>query len=212
MQKSYVIVFDFESFGGIPSINGFSEFGAVLMEVPTGKVLETYHSFASQDKYYRNQRCMDEFWSKFPERLAETNKYTLFAPNPENIINNFMWWCEKNARTYNIMNNIHLITDNSSFDTALLAHFSTGTDIKYVFGEYRPVIDVTMYYYGVAKMLMNVESFNELKISSKQNAMISLGVQDFGIDNIHDHNPVNDATHIGLWWCAIQAQIWLSKS
>ena len=205
---SYVFVFDFESFGGSPKTNGFTELGAVLMEVPSGKVFEQFHSYASQEGLEREQRCMSEFWANELDRYNETVERTMLAPSPSSVVASFIWWVKDTATTYNIKNNVHLLTDNAGFDLALLAHYSYNS-IHYVFGEYRTVIDSTMYYKGLLRSPLTVATSKQIT-STKDAAFRAITGGSISIPPSLSHNPVEDAINIGKWWCAIQCALALT--
>ena len=144
-MNNCVIAFDFEAFGGTAKYNGFTELGAVLVRVHNSEVLATFHSYASMLGYAMEERCMREFWSKYPERLAATIENSVNASPPEEVCKNFVQWVKDATTANRVTNSTLLITDNATFDLAHLAHFM-GSDPLYIFGEYRSVIDVTGVY------------------------------------------------------------------
>ena len=44
---TYVIAFDFELFGPIPTVNGFTQLGAVIGSLTSGHIVDTFSEYAN---------------------------------------------------------------------------------------------------------------------------------------------------------------------
>ncbi len=144
---THVVAIDFECAGGVPSMNGFTQFGAVLMRISDSKVLARFDSYANMEGYEWESRCVREFWEQYPERYADTLKHTKDAPlSPHDVIAAFHAWLLK--ETVGI-DDVYIITDNGAFDSGCLKAFSK-VDTLYLFnGKYRDHVDVNCVYLGM---------------------------------------------------------------
>jgi hypothetical protein len=199
-EPNYVIAFDFEAAGGVPSMHGFTQLGAVLINVDDAKVVAEFNEYASMNGYTWEKRCLDDFWLKNPDRYHETIENTNNAEkSPHEVVNSFLDWIKEYTAD---MKNVHLITDNAAFDAGILRCFSS-VDILYIFGDYRDIIDVSNIYYGIGREPITVDLLDK---SSKKCALAGLGdrfkIPDLGVKK--DHHPVNDAKVIGLTWAHFQ--------
>ncbi len=188
---------DFEAFGGRPAVNGFCKLGAAIMDMDTGKPLGWFRIAAKQDGYVKDQRCMDEFWSKHPalyEKISkecEESKYTC-----EEAVEEFWKWLDSMMLEGD---NPRFIGDNVPFDYSLLACFSKSRDILYAFGTYRDIIDVGTYYCAAAGFSMN-NTLETDKLSSKECIRNLLGKDIPTFPVPHDHEPDHDALNILYRW------------
>lgn len=212
---AHVIAIDFEAFGGITPLCAFTQLGAALIRVSDSAVLAQFNAYANQLGYVQEPRCLTEFWLK-----NDQNKQ-LFAQNcmrccfstqtPTSLIQLFVKWVGE--VTVGIDDCI-IITDNAGFDAGLLRAFSATVDPQYIFGEYRDIVDVSMVYYGLAGLVMNKKT---LDMSSKQVALSEINrrretrklppLELPVLDVPHDHNAVNDATTIALYWAFFQREL-----
>lgn len=188
MQKrDLVVAFDFEAAGGVPSVNAFTQLGAVVMDLRTSEVLGTFNEYANMKDYKWEDRCVSEFWSKYPERYAETLAETEKAAlTPKQVVDKFYDWARETCAGHNA----YLLTDCAIFDAGLLRSFSS-RDINYVFGSCNFVMDTCSFYNGLARAEPTYESFDG---SSKDHALRALGLSEWPKFPVaHDHHPVNDA-------------------
>jgi len=200
-MSRHVIAFDFESFGGIPLVHGFCQLGARLVREEDDAILATFSEYANQEGYVQEERCLKEFWLPLPNKRYEqvVMKCAMSPNNPFQVCELFWKWVDDNAPKDSTV----LITDNSAYDTALLKTFTKSRDILYVFGKYRGIIDVTRWYQGVAHLPLNVDTL-KLK-GTKELALNALGQKELPkLDVQHDHDAVNDALTIALYWCWFQ--------
>lgn len=212
MSSAYVIAIDFECPGGVPSKNAFTEVGAVLVRVSDSKIIAKFSSFSSMKGYEWEKRCVDDFWSKFPVRYAETIENTSKEGllGPYEVVSNLLKWIKEVTADEEIRKSVYVISDNGPYDLALTRTFSD-VDIHYLFGEYRSLIDVGMFYHGTSMKPMTVE---RLDTSSKDAILSSINAEYVkrGLPTIdkpvlpvkHSHHPVEDAACIALTWAYYQ--------
>jgi DNA polymerase III epsilon subunit-like protein len=204
----YVIGFDFEAAGGIPALHGFTQLGAVLVDMDTDKVMGEFNMFSSMKNLVWEKRCVEEFWEKNPEKYKETLKGTSEAKmGPYEVVDAFVQWVQRVSKG---LKDVYLLTDNAAFDAAILRFYSIKQDILYIFGSYRPIVESSRFYSGLARKPVTTESLWE---SSKDNALKGmradgLKVPPFPIHSVeHDHNPVNDALVMALNWSHMQRSL-----
>lgn len=185
-MSEYIIAFDFESFGSIPTINGFSELGAIIANLESGEIISKFHEFANQTGFKADDECIKTFWKeKYPDLLKKCNdsKY-----NPYQVIDLFIKWILQVITDNNILN-IYLITDCSTYDSGILKTFSLNDTLK-ITGCIKDIIDTTSFYLGISRQFMTNKIINE---NSFDLACKELNLPQFKSSIIADHNPVNDS-------------------
>lgn len=198
------IVIDFETFGGTPGKNGFTQLGAVLFNFDTGQVEGSFNMYARQDGYEKEQRCWEEFWSRpdMKERLEATLEGVEKADkNPYQVISAFrevcLAWEAQNPGCV-------LVTDCANFDLGLLKFFSE-SDTMYFLGRMPEVVDTGVFFKGAMRLPLGTK----IKDSKFETCVAQLrkGLEQQGLpppapfdagEVKHDHNPVNDAHMIAL--------------
>lgn len=200
----HVISFDFESGGGVPSVNGFTQLGAVLFDMDTKCVVDTFNEYASMDGYEWEKRCVDEFWSKFPERYEETKlKCKKSKMSPYEVTDKFIKWCRNNSEK--LKYDVYMITDCSAFDTGMLKYFSKCNIVYILTPFYRDIVDVSSVYLGLSRKFVDV---NHVDGSAFDNCVNSLNIKEKFVGTVfHDHHPVNDATVIAEKWCFVNSYL-----
>jgi hypothetical protein len=193
----HVISFDFEAAGGIPLKNGFTQLGAVLFNMETGLVEDSFNEYASMSGYEWCKRCIDEFWSKFPERFEETRFRCMVSKiGPYEIVEKFVNWCRTHSER--LKHDVYMITDCSTFDSGLLKTFSKVDTIYILTPFYRDIVDVSSVYLGLSRKYVDV---NHVDGSAFDNCVKHLNIiEKFTPSTFHDHHPVNDATVIAEKW------------
>ena len=210
-NKLYVVAIDFECAGGIPSKNGFTQLGAVIMEVSDEcKVVSSFNSYSSMILYQWDERCVKEFWEKHPVRFAETKLevYNPATPQPHVVVNNFMKWVKQETKDFK--DSVYLISDNVAFDVGTLKYFSSEHEILYMFGPYQEVVDVSSAYIGMSlfpvdKNLMNRSSKEVALEAINERLVQKLNAPNFPKSELH--HPVDDAKEIASHWCWFQMQL-----
>lgn len=200
----HVIAFDFEAAGGVPLVNGFTQLGAVLFNMETGKVEDSFNMYANMKVYVWDERCVSEFWSKFPERYAETKLECDKAANsPFQVVDMFVTWCIAHFARLN--GDVYLITDCSTFDSGLLKAFSVKHDTLYIGVNNRDIVDVGNAYLGMCRKFHSVAFVDG---SAFKTCVKELGIEEeFKASTFHDHHPVNDATVIAEKWCFVNKHL-----
>jgi hypothetical protein len=206
---SYVIALDFEAAGGIPRLHGFTQLGGVIVRVKDGVVLSRFNEYACMIGYEWEERCVKEFWEKHPERFEETKKRTneVTTRSPYQVVALFFDWVRENTKEFK--DDVHFISDNVAFDVAILRYFSN-EDILYVLGKYTDHVDVSNFYMGMSMKPVTIKLMDEsskgLALESiNKNKRVKLEKPKFEVSK--DHNPVNDAEAMALYWCFIQKNL-----
>jgi hypothetical protein len=192
----HVIAFDFEAGGGVPFENGFTQLGAVLFNMNTGKVEDSFNMYASMRGFDWEDRCVKEFWEKFPERYKETmEKCVESRHSPEGVVDAFNDWCKNHFAK--LKNDVYLITDCATFDSGILKAFSND-DTLYYPGFPRDIVDTGVAYLGMCRLPFSTELVDG---SAFKTCVKVLGItKPFTPSVFHDHHPVNDATVIAEKW------------
>lgn len=191
-QDECCIAYDFEAPGGKPDLHAFSQLGAVLFNMKTGKVLKTFNEYANLTYYTFEERCVKEFWSKFPERFAQTiAECSRSTHSPYEVVDMFHKTCLEWKKEYP---NTIMITDNAGYDAAILKFFSP-VDTMYFLGPCMCMIDTRSAYLGMARLPCTylLWDSNPYKRLMEIPQLDTQGVS-------HDHHPVNDATVIAMKW------------
>ncbi len=200
---THVIAFDFEAAGGVAPKNAFTQLGAVLMRLEDSTVLSQFNEYSSMIGYEWEERCVKEFWEKFPERYKETKEKVNQTTNgPYQVVDLFLSWVRDATKD---MKDVYLITDNSAFDAGLLRAFSDTNDIMYIFGEYRCIIDVNCVYRGMSMLPVTTALLDQTSKTLALNATKLDKPKFTGVS--HDHHPVNDAHTMALFWSFIQRHL-----
>jgi len=203
--REVVIFIDFESNGGVPSKNGFMEFGAVAKVLGTNQDISTFHGYASQNGYVPDERCSVEFWMKNDEMKARYDAIiaiceTAPTSSPHQVVQNFIIWLHLLVAGLNLKN-VQLATDCSTYDTGMLKAFSN-IDTMYLFGEPRDIIDIGMLYYGLGRRPFTKALFDGSSKAEAVRALNEMFPNDEQITELpaktkHTHNPVEDAMNMG---------------
>ncbi len=164
-----VCAFDFEAFGGKTPSNGFTQLGAVILRMEDSKVISKFNMYANQKGFKKDKECIERFWYKYPDQFIKNLKETAISKHtPEEVVSKFYEWVKKSVPEGE---ECYFISDNPAFDAGILRTFSPSVDLMYVFGAYRDVVDVSMWYLGVTGCYMGVSA---LKASSKKMALAEL--------------------------------------
>lgn len=187
---AYVISFDFESFGPVPVLHGFTQLGAVIGNLSTGKIVSKFSEYANQKNYIKDKECIERFWETHPKRYNETlKKCEESTKGPQEVINMFLNWIDKFVEKKG--KSCYLITDCSTYDSGILKTFSLYSTLKIVNKDIpRDIIDTTSFYLGIAGLFMteDIVDGNSFDLACKK-----LKLTNFKSSVFHDHNPVNDS-------------------
>lgn len=208
MPEEVVLAFDFECAGGVAQKNGFTQLGASVHELSTGKKLAGFNEYANMMGYEWEDRCVKEFWEKHPERYKDTLEKVESAPlTCEEVVEKFVRWARETCANRKCV----ILSDNMIYDGGLLKHFAK-VDVLYLLGRRSVYFETSSVYYGMHMMHKRAridESSDDL--SSKEIALDA--VRAFNKDAnwpehgpSHDHNPENDAENMARKWIYIQQQ------
>ena len=209
---TYVIAIDFEAFGGITPIHGFSQLGAVLYDVQGDRVISCFNMCANQEGFVMEQRCIDDFWSRFPDLFEQLKlKCADSKRSCYEVIDEFWKWVDDSMKALPVGADVIAIGDNVAFDYGVLRFFSK-KDVAYAFGgTYKDIIDLGSYYYGLNKEMANYATTDGK--SSKDCALKAVYAEEFpSFDVKHDHNAVNDAETMARRFGYIQRRMNLAIS
>lgn len=194
---TYVIAFDFESFGPIPNIHGFTELGAVVGDLETGEIVDTFRMSANQSGYTQDKECIETFWNKHPGTYEETiKKCSESDKKPREVVDLFVGWIRDFVENKSI-SNIYLLTDCATYDSGILKTFSSYSTLKIINNDALDIIDSTSFYLGIARVFMTNSVVSGYSFEC---ALSALNGPKFISSVSHDHNPVNDATVIFEKW------------
>jgi hypothetical protein len=205
-DDEYVIALDYESAGGVPFRNGFTQLGAALVRIRDGAILAKFSEYANMRGYEWDLRCVREFWEKNPELYEETKKMTSDenTPSTYEVVRAFLQWVDMETRG-SIRDKVYFISDNAPFDLAIFRAFSE-RDILYLFGEYRQMVDVSCVYRGMSRRKVGLGLMNESSRDLAREVVSDIlgGPFEPKIETEHDHHAVNDAINMAQYWAAIQ--------
>jgi hypothetical protein len=204
---SFCIAVDFEAPGGITPVHGFTQLGAALIDIKQGKVLADFNKYANMTGFTWEERCLKEFWlrpdmkSKYENTIEQCAQST---KNPYEVVDSFILWAKQCMLEHNIEpHEIYLISDNAAFDLGILRCFSRNQDIMYMFGDgiYRETVDVSSFYQGLGVEVNLDASAKKLGLkglNAGRGEGNQLALPKFDVE--HDHDAVNDAKTMGLFW------------
>lgn len=190
---TYVVAFDFESFGPIPSIHGFTQLGAIIGSLTDGHIIDSFNEYANQDGYSPDPECIESHWLKHPDRYTETLfKCGESTKSPQEVVESFVHWVSKFVEKEKT-NGIYLITDCSTYDSGILKSTSLCNTLKIVNKNFvRDIIDTTSFFLGVSRLFMteDIVDGSSFELACRG---LNLDSSKFKSRTKHDHNPVNDA-------------------
>lgn len=214
MSSTYIVAIDLECGGGCTPKHGFTQLGAVLMRMEDSAVLASFNEYSNMQGFEWEERCVEEFWKKNPERYQETLAGIAFSQStPAQVVDHFYAWLDEHTKDKK--DATYIISDNAAFDLGILKCFSTQRDTMYSFGKYRSMVDVSDVYNGLSLRPVTIDLLNG---SSKEQALeglnklrLSYGLGPLQLPEFthvsHTHQPVDDATVMGLYFCFFQREM-----
>lgn len=192
----YILAFDIEATGQSLRRNFMACFAAVLIG-PNGQIIATYKSFLAQPEGTGwEQRCLDEFWFKNMDAYIATVAGVANARPALVVMAEFRQWLIDNVSGKEVF----VVTDTAGFDSTWLGYNldALGEDncsVEYMMsarGEnrYESPVDISSYMLGAAGATLDK--------SSMKSFCAAKGLQKPEWHVKHDHDPLNDATVIGL--------------
>jgi hypothetical protein len=200
---TYIVAFDFESFGPLPSVNGFAALGAVIGNLSSGEIIDSFCEYANQSDYHQDVNCIENFWLKHPDLYQRTlENCSNSTKHPQEVIDMFIKWINNFIRQGGGGQSVYLITDCSTYDSGILKSMSLTDTLKIIDPKNtRDIIDTTSYYLGISGLFMTEDIVDS---DSFESARKRLKLTEFKSKTQHDHNPMNDAKVIFEKWCFIQ--------
>jgi hypothetical protein len=192
----YILAFDIEATGQSLRRHFMACFAAVLI-APNGQIVATYKSFLAQPPGCTwEQRCLDEFWFKNMDAYIATVAGVANARPPLVVMAEFRQWMQDNVSGKDVA----VVTDTAGFDSTWLEYNldALGEDncsVNYMTSApgkstYESPVDISSYMLGAAGA-----TFDK---SSMKSFCAAKGLEKPQWHVTHDHDPLNDATVIGL--------------
>lgn len=198
---------DFESIGGVPSVNGFTAMGASIVQ--DGVVLESFVEYANFVGYKQDEECLRTFWlanqenkniyDDMMEKCGKSDK------DPYEVVAKFWRWVNEAAAKHKLYD-VLPIGDNLPYDVGMLMYFSEH-DVQKPFGAYTSWLDVCSFYHGLNKSLLTSSFLTNSTSADIALQFVREKVGDPELQypvTIHDHNPKNDAISIAIKFHFIQ--------
>ncbi len=210
---THVVSFDFESVGGVPAVNGFTQLAAACVRLSDSAVVRTFDAYANMDGYVSEKRCMDEFWSKFPKLYdAMMRKCAESKLGPHDVVSSFVQWLQQLQADG--ITEFYLVTDNATYDSGLLKFFSK-VDTMYLQGVCRDIVDVSCVYLGICRKFLDLSAVDG---STKKAVLIAINdmrrskgqpelIREPDWPTTHDHNAVNDAVVIACRYAWVMREV-----
>lgn len=150
----YFLGFDIDVTGHCMKTNFMPRFGAKLVEVSSGKVMETFETFCrpgDSDADAGLVWCPDHlqsFWIPRRERYDRVVKECARAPTPARAGELFVEWIKVISDRYG-SGSIMLVSECAGIDYAWISTvLPKGTSLLYLFGRYTPIFASTGFYWG----------------------------------------------------------------
>ncbi len=199
-------------------------FGAAIVDVVTGEIVDTFFTFVSPPEGRGwSDLCLHEFWLKpvpsgaSPEdRERQEKLYRWYdeivegvktAPNGEDATQAFVDW----VASQSIDDEAVVVSDTCGGDVGIMDQCFSGksertTSMKYVFGKYRPPKDISSWMGGFAEQTFCEGVWHNKEKALKRFQELAEHLQtdnepDFTAPKWHvehDHRPDHDATVIAL--------------
>jgi hypothetical protein len=195
----YVLALDVEASGQGIRTNFMTAIGAALVNGKTLEKVAGFQSYLAQpEDTCWEQRCVDEFWSKFPDVWEETKKRVASAEQPEVVMDRFRHWVLEVTKG----KKVKIVFDTSGFDQAWIDYYLGNISCLYLMGYYDQPMDISSYMRGVGKAGFD--------ISGKKSFVKAMQLDKFPEwEEKHDHNPENDATCIAKNACFVMRELQL---
>lgn len=208
MSARYLLAIDVEASGRNVETNFMPAFGACVVDVEEKRVVNEFLAYLEQPPGTEwEQRCLDEFWNNANygkdgktqmQLLVEARERHGTEPC-EAAIRRFVDWAQSMSKRYK--DELLVVSDTAAFDTTWMNVYLSKynrpnqcVSLLYLTGEYRPVRDVSSFYHGAAGRLQawgGAKRVMERVQGSNEWPAWVTAVE-------ADHNPLNDAKHIGL--------------
>jgi len=147
---TYVIAFNFETFGPIPLVHGFARLNAVIGNLTTGTILDSFDNYANQSDFVSDSNYIDK-WLQNPDYYDKVlEKCSLSDVCPYEVIEDFTNWVNKFIKQRN--QSVYFII-NSPIDIGILQTFSMCNNQLF---NYR-FVDLNSFFFGIMRLFMTEE-------------------------------------------------------
>lgn len=211
---THVLAIDIETTGPGVHSHRMIAFGASIVEVSARKEIDSFRALLPLGDHTNgrpagwDERTYREFWMNSEKRADGQTPLAaigaLYADAGEldeaTAARNFVAWTRAaNARIEAVGGKLVVITDTVSFDTTFInAALDRHTDVPNLielFGKYRPVRDVSSFYFGVARKTPAQGLWGSWNAAVDA---LALERATLPADASHDHDPMHDARYIAL--------------
>jgi len=197
----YVLTFDIEKSGENPKENFMPAIGGAVQRVKDRKVMSEIRIFMKpEDGKCYSDHCWKEYWTdwkRFPKNKQMLASFEKYAIPPEEGIRKFAAWLDTNERKYE---NLVVANDCPSSDCLWISlYFQTflgRLPISNQYGDetrHRRIHQTNAF----ARSL----SWDDGSGGEWRNRLKAMGLI-LPPDDLHDHDPVNDAKAMGLLYIA----------
>jgi hypothetical protein len=199
-STQYVLAWDIEKSGPRTDKHSMLAIGACVLQVRDGKLVSTFRVFMRMEPGHDfSEVCRQEYWfnwEKFPMNKEVLQKIEAEGVDAKEGIHQFAAWLDKQEAYWP---NLVLATDNPASDAAWVSHYFQ----KYL--DRNPMIhpfgDETRY-----RRLHHSNAFaRALSLDDGSGGSWTQRLKDAGVDvppdDLHDHDPLNDAKWIARLYC-----------
>ena len=192
------ICFDGEFTGPCTKLHALVALGAACVDLQTGELLEKFmtHVRIPEGRVW-DVETVEEFWKKDGAPFyAEILREQPTAPCSSGAGILFCQWFDQCVAKYKERGRICLLSDTAGVDFSWLETIlPQPRAAKTLTGKYTPTINTAFFYLGLAQCLPQESLSNSENIVLKY---LDVEKPDFGV--AHDHDPSNDAAHMGLFF------------
>lgn len=198
---THFLAIDTEATGQCMKLHFMPRFGAALVEISTGKKMDSFSTFCAQPPNTTwEPLCLDEFWLKphNKQQYDDIIEGLKTAPSLDEAGQAFWIWTQGLVAQYG-RDAMMIVSDTGGADYARLsAALPAGVSLLYIFGKYRPVLTSTSMFAGIGRTMPTNSYWGLL-----DSACFVLGIARPHAEVPHDHNPEHDAEVIAFEAAAI---------
>jgi hypothetical protein len=191
----FLLGLDVEASGMGLRTNFLVQIGLSLVRVKGRTVEASFCSFVAQPPGTTwEERCVDEFWSKHPEKFERAKREVQRAPQPDAVAYALLQFVQVAVE---FPEHTRLVVNTAAYDTAWLDWLLGNRSHLYLMQKdgkpyYADVLDVSSWYLGLGREC-------DPDASSKTTSLRAIGAHQeptFVVE--HDHDAANDATFIAM--------------
>ena len=137
---AYILSLDVETTGKGVCKHFMTQLGAALVSVETGDVVASFVSYLAQPPGTEwEERCVEQFWKKHPERYTNTLEAVKYAPQPHEVMARFKEWVLVKTEGKNVT----IVCDTAGFDVAWINHYLQDESCDFLLGYYKSPRDLS---------------------------------------------------------------------